>query len=174
MNSQLDSLLNEEKGVLVSEAANRLRNCSAGHYRYAEMNSLHSNCTKLIQAFRLAIKGEPGKFSSCVQEICKDRMGEGYDLDDMQYALNTIEEFFWNLCLEKATDENEKIEDLHLTTSLIGSAKDRMARQFWEAAQDAVAAAAPIWRKEQDAQVLSWRQLEEKWSKGISDDWVRR
>jgi len=166
MNSQLCSLLNEEKGVLVSEVANRLKNSSADHYRHTELSRLLSNCNKLIQAFGVALKEEQEGFTESVRKISQDRIKEGFDLEEMQFALNTIEEMVWRQCIEKVDDEEEKLEDLHLIASLIGSAKDILARQYLEVSQEAAAAAAPIWRKEQDAQVLSWWRLAEKWANG--------
>jgi len=169
MNSQLYSLLNEGRGVLVSEAVNRLKNSSADHYRNTDVSDLCSKCNKLIQAFSLAVKEEQKEFTEYVWKIGKDRIRKGYDLEEMQYALNTIEDLLWMLCIEKVADDIDKLEDLQLVAHLIGAAKDRLAQQYLEALQDAVAAATPIWRKEQAAEVLTLRDFEEGLSKGSAD-----
>jgi len=166
MNTRFASILNEGKDVLVPEAVNRLRNSPADHYRNTDVSCLFSNCHRLIHAFSLALGEERDGFTEYVRKIGKDRIKEGFDLTEMQYALNTIEELVWRVCVEKVADEEEKLKDLHLIASLIGSAKDGLARQYLEASQDAVAAATPIWKKMQDAEAITLRKLEEGFSKG--------
>ena len=173
MNTQLYSLLNDEQDGLVSDAVNRFKTSSAEHYSRADFNGLRSKCSSLIQSLNMAVKEEHKDFPEYVRKISKDRIREGYDLDEMQFALNTIEELVWRLCLEKVADEKEKLEDLCLLTRLIESAKDGVARQYWEASQDEVAHAAPIWRKMQDAELISMRRMEGKWAKSIADSQVK-
>jgi len=166
MNSQFLSLLNDEQDGLVLGAVNRLKTSTATHYNHLEFDCLRSRCNRLIQAFVLAVKGEQQDFAEYVGKISKDRIREGYDLGEVKDALNAIEDWKWRLCEEKVADEKERLEDLYLITSLIDSAKDRLARQYLEASQDAVAAATPIWRKQQDAEVLTLKKLEEGLTRG--------
>ena len=169
MNTQFFSLLNDEQDGLVLEAANRLKVSTASHYNHSDFSCLRSRCTQLIQAFVLAVKGEQEGFPKYVQNISKDRIREGYDLSEMQYALGALKDLVWRLCIVKVVDEKERLEDLSLISSLIGSAKDGLAQQYWEASQDAVAAATPIWKKMQDAEVLTLRRMEEGFSRGPAD-----
>ncbi len=169
MKTQFFSLLNDEQDGLALEAVNRLKTSTAAHYNQAEFGCLRSRCNKLIQAFILAVKGEQEGFAEYVRNISRDRIKEGYDLSEMQYALGVLKDLVWRLGINKVADEKERLEDLYLITSIIGSAKDRLAQQYWEASQDAVAAATPIWKKMQDAEVITLRELEEGWSKGTAD-----
>lgn len=63
------------------------------------------------------------------EKIAKERFASGYDLHEVQTAINSIEENIWQLIF-KNIKANKLAESLGLVSSILGAGKDNLARNY--------------------------------------------
>jgi hypothetical protein len=63
------------------------------------------------------------------EKIAKERFASGYDLHEVQTAINSIEENIWQLIF-KNIKADKLAESLGLVSSILGAGKDNLARNY--------------------------------------------
>ena len=63
------------------------------------------------------------------EKIAKERFASGYDLHEVQTAINSIEENIWQLIF-KNIRADKLAESLGLVSSILGAGKDNLARNY--------------------------------------------
>jgi hypothetical protein len=80
----------------------------------------------------------PHGFDDYLCEILGKRIAEGYSLEELQRALRIFEELLWRLCAQERRDRDQLVRDLAVVTTIIGAAKDHLARVYLERAQERI------------------------------------
>ncbi|MFZ4590041.1 MAG: hypothetical protein ACOYN6_03525 [Ignavibacteria bacterium] len=88
---------------------------------------------KLISLYKKVIecarKKELIPMLQYTEKIAKERFASGYDLHEVQTAINSIEENIWQLIF-KNIKANKLAESLGLVSSILGAGKDNLARNY--------------------------------------------
>lgn len=63
------------------------------------------------------------------EKIAKERFASGYDLHEVQTAINSLEENIWQLIFKNIKPE-KLAESLGLVSSILGAGKDNLARNY--------------------------------------------
>jgi hypothetical protein len=63
------------------------------------------------------------------EKIAKERFASGYDLHEVQTAINSLEENIWQLIF-KDIKPDKLAESLGLVSSILGAGKDNLARNY--------------------------------------------
>lgn len=63
------------------------------------------------------------------EKIAKERFSSGYDLHEVQTAINALEEFIWQKIFKEIKPE-KLAESLGLVSTILGAGKDNLARTY--------------------------------------------
>ena len=63
------------------------------------------------------------------EKIAKERYGSGYDLFEVQTAINSLEVAIWNVIF-KEIEPDKLSENLGLVSTVLGAGKDNLARTY--------------------------------------------
>jgi len=140
---RLHHLMAAERQVLREALLTQIRNSTATHYKNVELEALRERCGTLVDKFLEAVEGSPRCFVDYITGIAGARIGEGFQLDEIQMALNIFEEYAWKICAHKVEDKEQLLKDLSLVTGIFGTAKDQLAREYLKQ-KDSVLAIAKV------------------------------
>lgn len=146
VHTPLYRLLSGSSQDLIGTLERRLRTAAAPHYRAAEPGLLHDRVARLVGAFLEATCAGPEPFVGHVRRLTEERIGEGYYLDEVQLALSALEQRAWQLLTEHS-DPERVVGQLAFVTSLVGNAKDELARTYLRHKERAELRAAELQRK---------------------------
>ncbi len=77
------------------------------------------------------------------EKIARDRFNSGYDLYEVQTAINSLEELIWQKIF-KHTKPEKLAESLSLVSSILGAGKDNLARTYVSLASKTKASAVNV------------------------------
>jgi hypothetical protein len=126
----LSELLKEDGDDLVNGALAELRQARLEHYAEEGIQALRRRLGVIIDLTVSSI--ETGHAEGIVEwaaRVAHERFSAGYDLFELQTAINILEEVFWRRLLASRSPE-ELAHDLGLVTSVLGIAKDELARAY--------------------------------------------
>ena len=88
-------------------------------------------CLNLIQQSLAEKHLDP--LTAHIEKVAKERFAAGYDLSEVQTAINVLEETIWKAIVEHVGTK-DLATSLGLVSTVIGAAKDQLARTWVELA----------------------------------------
>jgi len=118
---------NEEH--IVNETTRRLRGSDSEHYRGLETIDLRPRMAALFEAFKGSVlANDPTAVQEFVAEVGLKRLRQGYDLGELQFAVNTIDAVTWETARDEFAEAGAgAFEALNRLSDAVGWAKDRLA-----------------------------------------------
>lgn len=144
MNSLIFRLVDQSRNALATSLFTQLRNSSTPHYATADPDVLERRCHELVRSFRDAVETEPARFADDICRITGVRIGEGYRLEEIQFALGIFEDLLWRMCVDKVSERDPLLGCLCLVSGTIDAAKDRLAREYLRYEVEALASAEAL------------------------------
>jgi hypothetical protein len=125
-------VLESRRHELESLVYDRLRRSTAAHYRDADEALLRQRVASLLEAFLVALGEQPFHFGQYFHRIAEERFDEGFDLTEIQLALNVLGERSWTMICATVDEREALVEALGRTSAVIGHAKDALAQAYFE------------------------------------------
>ena len=126
----LVELLERDAESIVAEASAALDRSQLEHYRVAGRAVGHE---RLAELFRLTVAGIQTRSLVPVMDymaaVADDRFHAGYNIREVQIAINVLEEAIWNDIVAN-TPPDELARSLGLVSTVLGAAKDSLARAY--------------------------------------------
>ena len=129
MPTPLAQALSDEAAIIADELFTGLHTAQTPHYQGAAEGLLRRRCRALVEAFVDSCDGEPEAFLAHVRKVTRERIAEGYYLVEIQRALSALEAAAWRVVVNRS-NINGLVKHLGIVTSVIGSAKDELARAY--------------------------------------------
>ena len=129
-NAETSLFLVRERAAVVGAAEAALARTHGGHYESAGANSARERLEALYDRLIEAVDTRDlGGMVAYARRVARERYGDGYDLSEVQAAFNTLEEATWSRVLADLKPE-QVAEALGLVTTILGAAKDALAREY--------------------------------------------
>ena len=126
----LTELLRERSEELVTEAIQELRQAHLEHYEAEQLPTVRERLTKLLDlTIRCVATGRADPMVEHTTRIAQERFDAGYDLLELQTAINVLEETLWKRILS-STEPAEVAHALGLVSTILGMGKDALARAY--------------------------------------------
>lgn len=126
----LAELLRESTVDLVGGAAAEVHQARLDHYEEEGLNALRKRLTVILELTLDCLEtGRADAIIDWATRVAQERFAAGYDLVELQTAINILEEAFWRRLLSSRQPE-ELAHDLGLVNSILGMAKDELARTY--------------------------------------------
>jgi hypothetical protein len=126
----LSELLRESGDDLVNGAVAELRQARLEHYEGEGNQALRQRLGAILELTLSSIEtGHAEEIVEWAARVAHERFSAGYDLFELQTAINILEEAFWKRLLASRSPE-ELAHDLGLVISVLGIAKDELARAY--------------------------------------------
>lgn len=126
----LIQFLQEEGDQIVAEASEALTRSNLTHYKEAGPAVSRERLTEL---YRLTVAGIRDRNLVPVMEhiarVADERYHAGYAIREVQTAINVLEEAIWNHIV-RSTPPDQLAEGLGLVSTVLGAAKDSLARTY--------------------------------------------
>jgi hypothetical protein len=124
------ALLNDRGAELVAEAADLLKRCHLTHY---EAEGDQVGRSRLERLFVLLEEGvQSGSAFATVayaRELARERFYGGFDLSEVQTAVNALEEVVWKAVM-RDVHPDQVGDALARVSTILGMAKDALAREY--------------------------------------------
>ncbi len=126
----LIDLLEEEGDQILAEATQSLSRSDLTHYREAGQAIGYE---RLAELFRLVVAGIRDRnlvpVMEYMAEVADERFHAVYAIREVQIAINVLEEAMWSHIVRR-TPPDELAEALGLVSTVLGAAKDSLARAY--------------------------------------------
>lgn len=126
----LVELLERDADSIVAEASAALDRSQLEHYKIAGRAVGHERLTEL---FRLTVDGLRSRSLVPVMDymaaVADDRFHAGYAIREVQIAINVLEESIWHHIVQNVPPD-QLAESLGLAATVLGAAKDSLARAY--------------------------------------------
>ena len=126
----LIELLEKLGEKIVTEAIDAMNRAGLKHYSFGgpentrgKMDSLYNQITQSVKEKNLI------PIVSHIETIAEARFQSGFELQEVQTAINVLEEGIWKQILSEMPYEDQP-KALSLVSSIIGSGKDTLARAY--------------------------------------------
>ncbi len=126
MTDCLYQLLLECENEFVNDIMTHLRQSTASHYVAEDYDRLQRRVQKLVAYFVMSMREHPDRFVDYVAEMARERIAEGYTLQEILLALRLLEEKAWRLTIESLV-QPALVPALCRVTGTVGAAKDGLA-----------------------------------------------
>lgn len=126
----LTELLREDTELLVGGAVAEVHQARLEHYEEEGIQALRQRLKVILELTLDCI--ETGRADAIVDwatQVAKERFDAGYDLGELQTALNIVEEALWKRLLSSRRPQ-DLAHDLGLVNYVLGMAKDALARTY--------------------------------------------
>lgn len=126
----LIDLLEKETDQIVAEATSALTRSKLSHYVEAGQAVSHDRLAELYQLTLRSIRER--NLVPVIEHmavVAEERYHAGYDIREIQTAINVLEEAIWNHIVRN-TPPNDLAEALGLVSTVLGAAKDSLARSY--------------------------------------------
>jgi hypothetical protein len=131
------TVLAENRETILRSATDALSRTRARHYEAAGLQEVGQ---RLGSLFDLLVAGIAARQLTPIvdyaQRIAEERFNAGYDLGEVQTGFNALEEAAWAYALQHL-DASEYAEALGLISTVLGAAKDALARRYVSLATNA-------------------------------------
>lgn len=128
--STLLDLLERHEGVILSESFDGLARCRLARYEAAGADETRRRLARLYALLRDSVRDrdlEP--VLAYAREIARQRYTEGFDLQEVQSAINVLEEAVWRRIVAEIPPDG-LAEALGLVSTVLGVCKDTMASSY--------------------------------------------
>jgi len=123
-------LLEKHKVKLVDEAYGTIEPVKLQGYTKVGEEKTKQKLTKLLEEIILCVKERNMiPILQYSEQIARERYHSGYDLHQIQTAINALEESVWKKIFENIPSQN-LAESLGLVSTVIGACKDNLARTY--------------------------------------------
>ena len=127
---QMSEFLLRERAATITAAEAALARIHTRHYEAAGADH---TCERLEALYDRLIEAVTTRDLSGIvayaRQVADERYDAGYDLSEVQAAFNTLEEATWSRVLAELEPE-QFAEALGLVTTILGAAKDALAREY--------------------------------------------
>ncbi len=128
----LIELLESKAEEIINGASGAMQRAGMKHY---DADTPEQTRKKLTMLYHLTERGvnEQNLFPmiSYVEKMAEERFSSGFDLQEVQTAINVLEEYLWKQII-KDLPAGAQAEALRIISSILGGAKDAVARRYVE------------------------------------------
>jgi RsbRD-like negative regulator of sigma factor len=129
--------LTQARDAIVDAAEAALARTHARHYESAGASAVRQRLEALFDQMLDALRSRDlGPIVSYAERVADERFDAGYDLSEVQTAFNALEEATWSRIFAELQPE-QFAEALGLVSTILGAAKDALARRYVSLATDA-------------------------------------
>ena len=122
--------LTRERQPIVDAADAALARTHTRHYETAGANEVHRRLEALFDRLLEALSTRDlGSVLAYAQRVAQERFNAGYDLSEVQTAFNALEEATWSRVFAEL-EPSQFAETLGLVSTILGAAKDALARKY--------------------------------------------
>ena len=122
--------LARERQTIVDAANAPLVRVHTHSYETAGAGEVHRRLEALFDHLLEALgTRDLGSIFAYAQQVAEERFNAGYDLSEVQAAFNALEEATWSRILDELAP-SQLAEALGLVTTILGAAKDELARTY--------------------------------------------
>jgi hypothetical protein len=122
--------LTHEREAIVESAEAALARMHARHYESAGAGEVRQRLEALYDHLLDALRSrDVGPIVAYAEQVARERFNAGYDLSEVQTAFNALEEATWH-CVFAALQPTQFAEALGLVSTILGAAKDALARSY--------------------------------------------
>jgi hypothetical protein len=126
----LSELLKDRSDRLVAEAVTELRRAHMAHYEAEDVSIVRERLETLLDlTLECLSTGRADVMVAHTARIARDRYAGGYELLEVQTAINVLEEALWRQILG-SMEPVEVAHALGLVSSILGMGKDALARAY--------------------------------------------
>ena len=126
----LSTLLRDRAEVVVNEALAELCQARLAHYEADGYGTARQRLSDLLDlTLRCIEEGRADPIVDYATRVGGERFAAGYDLCEVQIAINVLEEVLWKRILSSVGPE-ELAHALGLVNAILGMAKDTLARTY--------------------------------------------
>lgn len=128
----LIELLESKAEEIINGASNAMQRTGMKHYDADTPEQIRKKLTMLYHLTERGVN-EQNLFPmiSYVEKMAEERFSSGFDLQEVQTAINVLEEFMWKQIIENLP-AGAQAEALRIISSIFGGAKDAIARRYVE------------------------------------------
>ena len=122
--------LTGERQTTIDAAEAALMRAHSSHYESADASEVRQRLETLFDYLLEALRGRNlGPIVAYAQQVAQERFSAGYNLSEVQTAFNALEEATWS-CVFTELQPQEFAEALGLVSTILGAAKDALAREY--------------------------------------------
>jgi hypothetical protein len=128
----LIELLDSKAEEIINGASGAMKRAGMKHYDSDTPEQVRKRLTMLYHLTERGVK-EKNLFPmvSYVEKMAEERFTAGFDLQEVQTAINVLEEYLWRYITEELPSA-ALADALRLISSVLGGAKDALARKYVE------------------------------------------
>lgn len=126
----LPSIITANQKAIIENAVDILHHSSACHY-CAQTKEENTHRIQILVNYLVALLTErnPNLIDEYCKNLAKTRFQEGYELKEVQAAINSLQESLWSFLMEQAKD-NQFPEAVGLCHTSLGRIKDVLAQEY--------------------------------------------
>ena len=140
MNDCLVGILEQHENLIIDSVAHRIHQAGASHYEDLDGSLLRRRVAQMLGSFGEAAAERAGAFTAYIEGIARERIVEGFFLEEIQTALSVFEENIWRLVTVHIPLE-QQVECLARASGIIGAAKDQLAQIYLKVLEETEARA---------------------------------
>lgn len=126
----LVQVLKTEQVSVVQEATAIVQRARLEHYAQAGAEESRERFDRLYELLVQSIESRNlVAIMEHMERVAKDRFQSGYDLREVQMAINVLEESVWKVVVDRMPPD-QLAESLGLVGTVLGAAKDSLARAY--------------------------------------------
>jgi hypothetical protein len=126
----LEQLLTEHREEILDQATNGLARAHMAHYDEAGMLEARERLSVVYDlSLRSIVDRDLKPIVSYAEQVAQERFAAGYDLEEIQTALNVLEEAAWKRVIAECPP-SELAMALGLISTVHGAGKDALARCY--------------------------------------------
>jgi hypothetical protein len=127
---ELIKLLEKNYDKIISDAYKSVYKDKLKGYSKAGQEQTKSKLEDLLKKLiQCAKKKELIPMLNYTEKIANERFASGYDLFEVQTAINALEVAIWNIIFKEISPDKLK-ENLGLVSTILGAGKDHLARTY--------------------------------------------
>jgi len=128
--SDVAVFLTDEREVILSAAEVALARAHAQHYEMAGTDEVQRRLGSLLDQLVVGVaRRDLTPIVEYGQQLAEERFAAGYDLTEVQTALNALEEAAWIRVIDRL-NAGDYAEALGLISTVLGAGKDALARRY--------------------------------------------
>jgi hypothetical protein len=128
--------LTRERQAIVDAADAALARTHTRHYETVGADEVHHRLEALFDHLCEAVgTRDLASVLAYAQQVARERFNAGYDLSEVQTAFNALEEATWTRVFAEL-ESAQFAETLGLVSTILGAAKDALAREYVSLATD--------------------------------------
>ena len=116
--------------LILLDSTDSLVRAQLQHYKHLTPEKLRQRLLKLFQALVKSLEANScEEMSKFMLKVSDERYGSGYELHEVQTAVNIMEECIWQKITE-FVDKDQQIYAMKQVTCILGKAKEALAGEY--------------------------------------------